>query len=142
MDLKAKPFYLSDEDIKWVEETKASLTLDEKLGQLFFPIGYSPNEQYLQYEILSKNPGGLMFRTGKTQELFDAYSYLQTNSKVPMLLAANLEAGGDGIVMEGTAFGKQMQVAATGDPKQAYRLARVSCSEGQAVGCNYAFAPV
>ena len=60
MDLKAKPFYLSDEDIKWVEETKASLTLDEKLGQLFFPIGYSPNEQYLQYEILSKNPGGLM----------------------------------------------------------------------------------
>ena len=69
MDLKAKPFYLSDEDIKWVEETKASLTLDEKLGQLFFPIGYSPNEQYLQYEILSKNPGGLMFRTGKTEEL-------------------------------------------------------------------------
>ncbi len=142
MDLKAKPFYLSDEDIKWVEETKASLTLDEKLGQLFFPIGYSPNEQYLQYEILSKNPGGLMFRTGKTEELFDAYSYLQTNSKVPMLLAANLEAGGDGIVLEGTSFGKQMQVAATDDPEQAYRLAKVSCSEGQAVGCNYAFAPV
>ncbi len=142
MDLKAKPFYLSDEDIKWVEETKASLTLDEKLGQLFFPIGYSPNEQYLQYEILSKNPGGLMFRTGKTEELFNAYSYLQTNSKVPMLLAANLEAGGDGIVLEGTSFGKQMQVAATGDPEQAYRLAKVSCSEGQAVGCNYAFAPV
>jgi beta-N-acetylhexosaminidase len=142
MDLKAKPFYLSDEDIKWVEETKASLTLDEKLGQLFFPIGYSPNEQYLQYEILSKNPGGLMFRTGKTEELFNAYSYLQTNSKVPMLLAANLEAGGDGIVLEGTAFGKQMQVAATDDPEQAYRLAKVSCTEGQAVGCNYAFAPV
>ncbi len=142
MDLKAKPFYLSDEDIKWVEETKDSLTLDEKLGQLFFPIGYSPNEQYLQYEILSKNPGGLMFRTGKTEELFNAYSYLQTNSKVPMLLAANLEAGGDGIVLEGTAFGKQMQVAATDDPEQAYRLAKVSCTEGQAVGCNYAFAPV
>ena len=142
MDLKAKPFYLSDEDIKWVEETKASLTLDEKLGQLFFPIGYSPNEQYLQYEILAKNPGGLMFRTGKTEELFNAYSYLQTNSKVPMLLAANLEAGGDGIVLEGTPFGKQMQVAATDDPEQAYRLAKVSCSEGQAVGCNYAFAPV
>ena len=142
MDLKAKPFYLSDEDIKWVEETKASLSLDEKIGQLFFPIGYSPNEQYLQYEILSKNPGGLMFRTGKTQELFEAYSYLQTHSKVPMLLSANLEAGGDGIVAEGTPFGKQMQVAATGDPEQAYRLGKVSCSEGQAVGCNYAFAPV
>lgn len=142
MDLKAKPFYLSEEDIRWVEETKDSLTLDEKLGQLFFPIGYSSNEQYLQYEILAKNPGGLMFRTGKTEELFEAYTYLQNHSKVPMLLAANLEAGGDGIVEEGTAFGKQMQVAATGDPEQAYRLGKISCSEGQAVGCNYAFAPV
>ena len=142
IDLKAKPFYLSDEDIKWVEETKASLSLDEKLGQLFFPIGYSPNEQYLQYEILNRGPGGLMFRTGLTEELFSAYTYLQNNTKVPMFLAANLEAGGDGIVVEGTSFGKQLQVAATGDPEQAYRLGKISCSEGQAVGCNYAFAPV
>ncbi len=122
LDLRAKPFYLSDEDIRWVEDTKASLTLEEKLGQLFFPIGYSPNEQYLQYEILNRNPGGLMFRTGKTEELFSAYTYLQEHAKVPMFLAANLEAGGDGIVEEGTAFGKQMQAAATGDPEQAYRL--------------------
>ncbi|SHO45417.1 glycoside hydrolase family 3 N-terminal domain-containing protein [Anaerocolumna xylanovorans] len=142
IDLKAKPFYLSDEDIKWVEEAKASLSLDEKIGQLFFPIGYSPNEQYLQYEILNRNPGGLMFRTGKSEELFFAYSYLQEHAKIPMLLSANLEAGGDGIVEEGTAFGKQMQAAATSDPEQAYRLGKISCSEAQAVGCNYAFAPV
>ncbi|MCD7763754.1 MAG: glycoside hydrolase family 3 protein [Lachnospiraceae bacterium] len=142
INLKANPFFLSDEDIAWVEETKKEMTLDEKLGQLFFPIGYSPNEKYLQYEILAKHPGGLMFRTGKTEELFSAYTFLQNNSKIPMLLSANLEAGGDGIVEEGTAFGKQMQIAATGDPEQAYRLGKVSCAEAQAVGCNYAFAPV
>ena len=28
INLKAKPFYLSDEDIKWVENTLANLTLD------------------------------------------------------------------------------------------------------------------
>lgn len=142
IDLKAKPFCLSDQDIKWVEETIDSMTLEEKLGQLFFPIGYSPNEQYLKYELLNRHPGGVMFRTGKTEELFSAYTYLQNNTKVPLLLAANLEAGGDGIVEEGTAFGKQMQAAATGDPEQAYRLGKVSAAEGQAVGCNYAFAPV
>lgn len=142
MDLKKKPFYLSEEDIQWVEETKASLTLEEKLEQLFFPIGYSANEQYLKYEILANNPGGMMFRTGKAEELFEAYTYLQMHSKVPMLLAANLEAGGDGIVEEGTPFGKQMQAAATGDPEQAYRLGKLSCKEAQVVGCNYAFAPV
>ena len=35
IDLKSKPFYLSDEDIKWVEDTLAGLTLDEKIGQVF-----------------------------------------------------------------------------------------------------------
>ncbi len=142
IDLKGNPFYLSDEDIRWVEEVRESLSVDEKLGQLFFPIGYSANEQYLQYELLSRAPGGVMFRTGSAEEIFDAYSYLQEHTKVPLLLAANLEAGGDGLVAEGTAFGKQMQAAATGEPEQAYRLGRVSCAEGQAVGCNYAFAPV
>lgn len=64
IDLKGNPFYLSDEDIRWVEEVRESLSVDEKLGQLFFPIGYSANEQYLQYELLSRAPGGVMFRTG------------------------------------------------------------------------------
>ena len=142
IDLKANPFFLDDESIRWVEETKAAMSTEEKLQQLFFPIAYSPNEGYLQYELLNRHPGGIMFRTGKTEELFAAHSYLQNNTKIPLFLAANLEAGGDGIVEEGTAFGKQMQEAATGDPEQAYRLGKVSCTEGQAVGCNYAFAPV
>ena len=142
IDLKANPFFLNDDQIAWVEATRASLSTEEKLEQLFFPIGYSANEGYLQYELLNRHPGGVMFRTGKTEELFAAYSYLQTHTKVPLFLAANLEAGGDGIVEEGTAFGKQMQAAATGDPEQAYRLGKIACAEGQAVGCNYAFAPV
>ncbi len=142
IDLKANPFFLNDQDIAWVEKTKAAMSTEEKLEQLFFPIGYSANEGYLQYELLNRRPGGVMFRTGKTEELFSAYTYLQTHTKVPLFLAANLEAGGDGIVEEGTAFGKQMQAAATGDPEQAYRLGKISCAEGQAVGCNYAFAPV
>ena len=118
IDLKANPFFLDDESIRWVEETKAAMSTEEKLQQLFFPIAYSPNEGYLQYELLNRHPGGIMFRTGKTEELFAAHSYLQNNTKIPLFLAANLEAGGDGIVEEGTAFGKQMQEAATGDPSR------------------------
>ncbi|SDZ89178.1 beta-N-acetylhexosaminidase [Pseudobutyrivibrio sp. ACV-2] len=142
IDLKNRPFYLSDEDIKWVENTKSSMTTEEKIGQLFFPLGVTTDEGYLQHVILNNHVGGLMFRNGKAKELISTYKYLQNNTKIPMLTAANLEAGGDGIIEEGTAFGKQMQVAATKDPKQAYRLGKISCSEAQAVGCNYAFAPV
>ncbi|MBQ1303943.1 MAG: hypothetical protein IIY51_03495 [Erysipelotrichaceae bacterium] len=142
INYKEKPFYLDDEDIEWVEKTWKSMTKEEKIGQLFFPIGYSSDPNYLKYSILNKNPGGLLFRTGGKEEMFNTYNFLQKESKIPMLLAANLESGGDGIVQEGTCFGKQMQVSATDEPEQAYRLGRICATEGKAVGCNYAFAPV
>ena len=41
MDLKRKPFYLDDTAIEWVNNTLNGLTEDEKIGQLFFPIGFS-----------------------------------------------------------------------------------------------------
>ena len=34
VNLKAKPYYLSDEDIAWVEATIAGMTDEEKVGQL------------------------------------------------------------------------------------------------------------
>ena len=40
MDLKRKPFYLDDTAIEWVNNTLNELTEDEKIGQLFFPIGF------------------------------------------------------------------------------------------------------
>ena len=142
IDLKAKPFYLNDEDIAWVEQTKATMTLEEKIGQLFVPIGYSGDPGYLENVMLRHHIGGIMYRCGDSAEMQATHRYLQEHSKIPLLIGANLEAGGDGIATDGTHYGKQMQVAATGDPENAYRLGKVSCSEGRAVGCNWAFAPV
>ena len=45
LDLKAKPFYLTDEDIKWVEETLEGLTLDEKIGQIFVDMLWNNTEE-------------------------------------------------------------------------------------------------
>ena len=47
VNLKAKPYYLSDEDIAWVENTIASMTDEEKVGQLFWQLTTSPEENYL-----------------------------------------------------------------------------------------------
>jgi len=142
IDYKAKPFYLNDEEICWVEKTYADMSLDEKIGQLFFPIGYSSDPGYLKYALLNKHPGGILFRTGGKEEMKKTYSFLQSETKVPLFTAANLEAGGDGIVEEGTSFGKQMQIAATGNKKNAYRLGKVCAREGKSVGNNFSFAPV
>ena len=67
---------------------------------------------------------------------------MQEESKIPMFIPANIESGGNGTAVEGTAFGNPLQVAATGDTKYAYELGKIAGKEGRAVGINYAFAPI
>ena len=142
IDLSAKPFFLKPEDVAWVETTIETMTLEEKIGQLFVPIGYSGDPGYLDHQMLRYHVGGVMYRCGEAEEMQACHRYLQEHSKIPLLIGANLENGGIGIAAEGTALGSQMQVAATGKKENAYRLGKVSCAEGKAVGCNWAFAPV
>lgn len=142
MWLKDAPFNLKDEDIEWVENTLNSMSEEELIGQLFCPIGYSTDRDYLRNELLSFNIGGLFFRDGMGSEMQDTFSYAQKKSRIPLLIPSNLEAGGDGAAIDGTPYGKQMSVAAADDPKYAYRLGEIACTEGAALGINWAFAPV
>ena len=141
MDLKRKPFYLDDTAIEWVNNTLNGLTEDEKIGQLFFPIGFSTEKEYLNH-LRSLGIGGLFFRPGVAEEVQQTYEYMQRTSKVPLLTAANLEDGGNGSSIEGTAFGNQMAVAATNQTSDAYTLGKIASSEGKAVGVNFGFSPV
>lgn len=141
MDLKRKPFYLDDTAIEWVNNTLNELTEDEKIGQLFFPIGFSTEKEYLN-PLRSLGIGGLFFRPGVAEEVQQTYEYMQRTSKVPLLTAANLEDGGNGSSIEGTAFGNQMAVAATNQTSDAYTLGKIASSEGKAVGVNFGFSPV
>ncbi|PTQ82957.1 beta-N-acetylhexosaminidase [Trichococcus patagoniensis] len=142
IDLRANPFYLKEEQIAWVNQTLASLTLEEKVGQLFCPIGMSTDEGALHDLAVDKKIGGLLFRPGKGEEVQEAHRYLQQQAKVPLLIAANLEAGGTGIAVDGTRIGNPMLLAATGDADYGHHLGEVCAKEGTAVGVNWAFAPV
>ncbi|WP_375103553.1 glycoside hydrolase family 3 protein [Paenibacillus sp. RS8] len=142
MDLKGKPFYLQNEDIQWVKNTLESMDLDAKVGQLFCPLGMNDDQTELQDMLENYQPGGIMYRPGEGVGVQSTHRYLQENSRIPLLVSANLEAGGNGIASEGTYFGKQMQVAATDNEEMGYRLGQIAGREGKAVGCNWAFAPV
>lgn len=141
VDLKAKPFNLNNEQIKWVEEIIGNMNIDEKIGQLFVQVGLSTAEPVLD-KMLSKKPGGVMFRPQGKEEVLIAHKYLDANSKIPLLFAANIEAGADGLFMEGTKAGNNMLVAATDDESLAFEQGRICMSEARSVGGNVAFAPV
>lgn len=142
VDMKAKPFYLTDEDCKWVEETIADMSLDEKIGQLFFNMGSSRDEDYLKMTVNDYHIGGIRYNPGKAEEIHEQNRILQENSKIPLIIACNTENGGDGACTDGTLIGSQTKIAATGNVNYAYELGRMANKEAAAIGCNLSFAPV
>lgn len=137
-----KPFNLSGEQIEKIKNIYSSMDEDDKIGQLFFVVGYRQDEEFLKDVAGRLRVGGLMCRSMSAEQVTGTVSILQKNAKIPLLIAANLEAGANGIVSEGTKVASQMAVAATGNPDNAYELGRICAEEGAAVGANYAFAPV
>lgn len=141
-ELKEKPFCLNDGQIDWVENTLKDMSLDEKLGQMICPGVQMIGKKQIEEFAVKRKLGALMIRPMDQQKAAEAISALQNASKVPMLIAANLEWGGDGAVLQGTKYGMPMGCTATGDYESGYRLGKISCSEGAGVGVNWAFAPI
>ncbi|ETP72953.1 beta-glucosidase-like glycosyl hydrolase [Lachnospiraceae bacterium JC7] len=142
MDLRANPFYLDDEAIEWVEKTRDSMSVREKAGQLFCVLFKEAKPEELEYVKGILEPGGCMYRVVPTKRAVEFTNMLQKSLKVPALIAANLEKGGNGIVSEGTLVGSPMEIAATDDVEMVKKMARVCALEGKAVGANWAFAPI
>lgn len=142
IDLKAKPFHLSDADIRWVRGTLTSMSLEEKVGQLFCVTDITTDTEALQNLVRTYHPGGFMYRAGDAAQIQQAQRAMQEASRIPLLLACNLESGGNGVAETGTFFGRPLEVAATGETDQARRLGLVCAREGAAAGCNWAFAPI
>lgn len=142
VDLKAQPFNLDDEGLAWVEQTIAAMTDEEKIGQLFVNMGAERTEEYLTGVLDTYHIGAVRYQPSKAEEVWEQNHILQTKSKIPMLIAANTEAGGNGACTDGTYVGWEAKVAATGDVRYAYELGRISGIEASAVGCNWSFAPI
>ncbi|MCD7764801.1 MAG: glycoside hydrolase family 3 protein [Lachnospiraceae bacterium] len=142
VDLRKAPFFLDNSDVMWIEETLSSMTLEEKAGQVFCPMGFTSDENVLRHLVCDVGIGGLMYRADSAANIRKTHETIQKLARIPLLLAANTEAGGDGLAFEGTSFGQPMAVAATDDPENAYHMGYVAAKEGAALGLNWSFAPI
>ncbi|HAP9230307.1 TPA: glycoside hydrolase family 3 protein, partial [Enterococcus faecium] len=142
VDLRKKPYHLDEDAISWIEETIDAMTLEEKIGQLFVNMGSSRDKNYLSSMVNQYHIGAVRYNPGTADEVYDQNYILQTESKIPLLIAANTEAGGNGACTDGTEVGVEVKIGATNDAKYAYELGRVSGIEASAIGCNWSFAPI
>jgi beta-N-acetylhexosaminidase len=137
-----KPFYLTEKEEAWVKQTLESLTVEEKIGQLFVLLGDAYPWEELQQLVQERNIGGVLFRPGARAAVKEKFDTVADLAKVPLLRCANLEEGGAGVLSDGTYFGSQMEVAAANKTEITESFAANCALEGKSVGVNWNFAPV
>ncbi|HKS21743.1 MAG TPA: glycoside hydrolase family 3 N-terminal domain-containing protein [Thermoanaerobaculia bacterium] len=125
------------------------LTLDEKIGQLFVPDAWgvfmsesSPGYKRLLHHIHDNHVGGFMWHVSNVYETATMNERMQAESRVPLLISADLESGIGMRFADTTFWPWAMAVAATGDPSLAEAEGRVAAKEARAVGVNHILAPV
>ena len=147
----------SNANERWVRETLAKMTLDQKLGQLLVVYYYggftqadSPEHRELVRDVEQLHVGGFILKTEVTPtglSFSQAYptailaNDLQRRAAIPLLVAADFERGTAMRLDEGTSFPHAMAVAATGRPADAYAMGRITAIEARAVGVNWVLAP-
>jgi len=142
VNLRAMPYNLCDEDIAWVENTIASMTDEEKVGQLFWQLTAGNSEEYLKDLMEKYHLGGCRYNGMPGQMVLNQNRLLQKYAKVPVFIACNPEQGGNGVCPDGTFVANQIKIGATRKTEYAQAMGRVSGAQIKATGCNMAFAPV
>ncbi len=141
VNLKAKPFELNEEQLSWVEKTIAGMTLEEKIGQLFICLNYDHREEAYRRMIEKYHVGGVRWQGGTLQQQYEQNKFYQEHSKIPVLIAANLEAGAEKSVKGGTLLAPGPAMGAAG-PEIARLMADKAAEEAAAIGTNWTFAPI
>ena len=145
VDLKAKPFCLTDEEVRWVEDTLASMTLREKLSQLFVLLKAVPGVDEGQIKSLmeSARPGGMRWQGGDKESVWKQNRLFQKYSRIPVLIAGNCDDGGNGVLpKEGTFVATAAEAGAGEGTETAYHMGYAAGKEAAAIGVNWMFNPV
>ncbi len=138
---------LGQED--WVDSVLSTMTLEEKVGQLFMvaATGHytaADGEEFVQMRSLVRDRciGGIMLSQSDVYEAAVMLNALQAEARVPLLVSGDFERGMALRVRRSTVFPDAMAIAATRDPDLAFRAGQATAREARAIGVHQNFAPV
>ena len=159
---------LDREAERWVAQTLAKLSLDDRVGQLIAPAfdsTYLPTDSD-EFDKLTRvirdshagaviafggtelspqvllNPGYGTVVLGHPLSLAATLNQLQAVASVPLLATADFEYGAGMRIAGATRFPRAMALGATGDERLAFEAGRITAVEGRAMGVHVNFAPV
>jgi beta-N-acetylhexosaminidase len=151
------PIQLSHAGEKWAEKTLHKLTLEEKVGQVFMiwcraSFLNVENPEYLQlrdamdkYHVgsfaMTVHVDGPYLLRSEPYEAAELLNHLQSDSKLPLLFAADFERGVSMRLMGTTVFPHAMAFGGDGKLEDAEAFGRISAEEARAIGIHWNFFP-
>jgi beta-N-acetylhexosaminidase len=151
------PVRLTRDGDKWAEKTLRKLTLEEKVGQVFMVWCRASflnvdNPEYLQWrEDMQKYHVGSFAMTvhvdgpyllrSEPYEAAELLNRLQSESKLPLLFAADFERGVSMRLLGTTVFPHAMAFGGDGKIEDAETFGSITALESRAIGIHWNFFP-
>lgn len=152
------PMHLDADGEKWAEKTLHKMSVEEKVGQLFmiwtraeFLNANSPAYLQLRDEMNKYHVGSFAMTVryeppfiykNQPYEAATLLNRLQSDSKLPLLVAADFELGVSNRLNGTTGFPNAMAIGATGNMNYAEDFGRITAEEARAIGVHWNFFPV
>ncbi len=139
------PSYLEKQSA-WTEKLLSSMTLEEKVGQLFMIAVYS-NKREADYQIVENqirkyHLGGVAFFQGNALKQAELTNRYQSAAKIPLLVGLDAEWG-LGMRLNNTySFPKAITIGAARDTDLAEQVGEEIARQCRRIGVHFNFAPV
>ncbi len=138
------PFQFQGED--WVDSVYRSLTMRERIGQLFMVAAYSnkgeKHREKIERLVREEGIGGLIFFQGGPKRQARLTDHYQNISKVPLLIGMDAEWGLNMRLDSTMAFPYQMALGAVQNDTLIYRMGAEIGRQLDRLGVHVNFAPV
>ena len=138
---------IKDEGQKqWVDSVYNSLTIDQKIGQLFMVAAYSNKDQRHEQSIITliddHHIGGLIFFQGSPDKQAGLTNLYQSKAKTPLLIAMDAEWGLSMRLSNTKQYPWAMALGAISDNDLLYRMGQDIALQCRRLGVHINFAPV
>ena len=139
------PLYVDSIQLKWVDDQYNSMTLNEKVGQLFIVAAYSNRDSIHENQILKlvqdEKIGGLIFMQDLADKQIDLTNRYQAVSKIPLMIGIDGEWGVAMRLKGVDRFPWNMTVGALDNNELAYKKGQQIGQQANRLGIHFNFAP-
>lgn len=141
--LTTTPYNFSNNEANELIKKMEAMSLQEKIGQLFFLMHSDMYPKEIIEGMLTKiKPGGLMYRPTSEKTILAIKAFCEKELSIQPFFSANLESGANALLNDQSGYGSAMLLSATNDLDLVENAVNDVAKTAASTGINMTFSPV